>query len=49
MLDGSKVVVWELVPYTGDRTYDLLPRTDRDVLADGIRLSSTLAHHVTSK
>ena len=50
MLDGSKVVVWELVPYTGDRTYDLLPAGPTGMYwADGIRLSSTLAHHVTSK
>ena len=44
-LDGSTVTGWELVPYAGDRTYDLLPAgpTGR-YWANGILLSSTLAH-----
>ena len=43
-LDGSTVAIWELVPYDGDRTYDLLPagRTG-SYWAGGILLSSTLA------
>lgn len=42
-LDGSTVTVWELVPYTGGKTYDLLPAgaTGR-YWANGILLSSTL-------
>jgi hypothetical protein len=42
-LDGSTVTTWELVPYAGDRTYDLLPAgpTGR-YWANGILLSSTL-------
>ena len=42
-LDGSTVVTWELVPYAGGRTYDILPAgaTGR-YWADGIELSSTL-------
>ena len=42
-LDGSTISVWELVPYAGDRTYDLLPAgpTAR-YWANGILLSSTL-------
>jgi hypothetical protein len=42
-LDGSVVTVWELVPYSGDRTYDLLPAgpTGR-YWANGILMSSTL-------
>jgi hypothetical protein len=42
-LDGSVVTRWELVPYSGDRTYDLLPAgpTGR-YWANGILLSSTL-------
>jgi hypothetical protein len=44
-LDGSTIALFELVPYTGDRTYDLLPAgpTGR-YWANGILLSSTLAH-----
>jgi hypothetical protein len=44
-LDGSTITRWELVPYPGERTYDLLPAgpTGR-YWADGIELSSTLAH-----
>ena len=42
-LDGSAVTSWELVAYSGERTYDLLPAgaTGR-YWADGILLSSTL-------
>jgi hypothetical protein len=42
-LDGSTITRWELVPYAGDRTYDLLPAgpTGR-YWANGILLSSTL-------
>jgi len=44
-LDGSVVTLWQLVPYSGDRTYDLLPAgpTGR-YWAGGILMSSTLAH-----
>ena len=44
LLDGSAIVRWELVPYAGGRTYDLLPAgpTGR-YWANGIELSSTLA------
>jgi hypothetical protein len=43
-LDGSTVTLWELVPYAGDRTYDLLPAGPTGTYwADGILLSSTLA------
>lgn len=43
-LDGSTITTWELVPYAGDRTYDILPAgpTGR-YWANGILLSSTLA------
>lgn len=42
-LDGSTITTWELVPYAGDRTYDLLPAGDTGTYwADGILLSSTL-------
>jgi hypothetical protein len=42
-VDGSKVTGWELVPYDGDRTYDLLPAGPTGAYwADGILLSSTL-------
>ncbi len=44
-LDGSTIVRWELVPYTGDRTYDLLPAGPTGTYwANGILLASTLAH-----
>jgi Hint domain len=43
-LDGSTITLWELVPYTGDRTYDLLPAgTTGTYWANGILLSSTLS------
>jgi len=43
-LDGSTITRWELVPYAGDRTYDLLPAgaTGR-YWANGMLLSSTLS------
>jgi hypothetical protein len=43
-LDGSTITLWELVPYAGDRTYDLLPAGPTGTYwANGILLSSTLA------
>jgi hypothetical protein len=43
-LDGSTIVDWELVPYGGDRTYDLLPAGPTGTYwANGILLASTLA------
>jgi hypothetical protein len=43
-LDGSSIKLWELVPYSGDRTYDLLPvGPTGSYWANGILLSSTLA------
>ncbi len=43
-VDGSIVTAWELVPYAGERTYDILPAgaTGR-YWANGILLSSTLS------
>jgi hypothetical protein len=42
-LDGSTIRIWELVPYSGDHTYDLLPAGETETYwADGIPLSSTL-------
>jgi hypothetical protein len=42
-LDGSTITIWHLVPYSGDRTYDLLPAGETGTYwADGIQLSSTL-------
>jgi hypothetical protein len=42
-LDGSTITRWELVPYTSDRTYDLLPAGPAGTYwANGILLSSTL-------
>jgi hypothetical protein len=42
-LDGSTITTWELVPYAGDRTYDLLPAGPTGTYwANGIQLSSTL-------
>jgi len=42
-VDGSTVAEWSLVPYTGDRTYDLLPAGPTGAYwANGILLSSTL-------
>jgi len=43
-LDGSHLTLWELVPYSGGRTYDLLPAGPTgDYWADGILLASTLS------
>jgi len=43
-VDGSRVILWELVPYGGDRTYDLLPAGPTgEYWANGILLASTLA------
>jgi len=43
LVDGSRVSRWELVPYSGDRTYDLLPAGPTGTYwANGILLSSTL-------
>jgi hypothetical protein len=42
-LDGSRIARWDLVPYSGDRTYDLLPAGETGAYwANGIPLSSTL-------
>ena len=44
-LDGSEITLWELVPYSGERTFDLLPAGKTGTYwADGILLSSTLKH-----
>jgi hypothetical protein len=44
-LDGSGITLWELIPYAGDRTYDLLPAGPTGTYwANGIQLSSTLSH-----
>jgi hypothetical protein len=43
-LDGSTIRMWELVPYQGDHTYDILPAgPTASYWANGILLSSTLA------
>jgi len=43
-LDGSTIALWELVPYSGDRTYDLLPAgATGHYWANGILMGSTLA------
>jgi hypothetical protein len=43
-LDGSTIKLWELVPYTEGRTYDLLPAgATGHYWANGVLLSSTLA------
>jgi len=43
-LDGSTITHWELVPYGGDRTYDLLPAGPTgSYWANGVLLSSTLS------
>ena len=42
-LDGSTITTWELVPYTGGRTYDLLPAgATGHYWANGIAMASTL-------
>ena len=43
IVNGSRVVGWELVPYSSGRTYDLLPAgPTRTYWANGILLESTL-------
>ena len=43
-LDGSTIIRWEMVPYGGARTYDLLPAGPTGTYwAGGIHLSSTLS------
>lgn len=43
-LDSSTIIRWELVPYAGERTYDLLPAGITGTYwANGILLSSTLS------
>jgi hypothetical protein len=43
-LDGSTITKWELVPYAGERTYDILPGgSTGHYWANGILLSSTLS------
>jgi hypothetical protein len=50
LLDGSKVVRWDLVPYEDQRTYDLLPAGATGTYwANGILISSTLVDHVRIK
>lgn len=44
-LDGSTVTIWEVIPYAGDRTYDLRPAGPAGTYwANGILLSSTLSN-----
>jgi hypothetical protein len=44
VLDGSTITRWELVPYAGERTYDILPAgATGHYWANGILLASTLA------
>lgn len=43
LLDGSRVVLWELVPYAEGRTYDVLPAGPTGTYwANGVLLASTL-------
>jgi hypothetical protein len=43
-LDGSTITLWELVPYTADRTYDILPAgSTGQYWANGILMGSTLS------
>ena len=45
VVDGSRVTLWELVAYGGERTYDLLPAGPTGIYwADGIPLASTLVN-----
>ena len=45
MVDGSNVALWTLEPYSGGRTYDLLPAgASGTYWANGILLASTLSH-----
>ena len=42
-LDGSTITQWELIPYAGDRTWDLLPAgATGSYWANGILLASSL-------
>ncbi len=42
-LDGSTITLWEQVPYTADRTYDILPAGGTgEYWANGILMGSTL-------
>jgi hypothetical protein len=44
VVDTSRVSGWELVPYAGDHTYDLLPAGPTGFYwANGVLLSSTLS------
>jgi hypothetical protein len=46
VVDGAAVTGWHLVPYAGDRTYDLLPAGPTGLYwANGVLLSSTLSNH----
>jgi hypothetical protein len=50
VIDGAKIIRWELVPYADARTYDLLPAGPTgSYWANGIMLSSTLTHQLRSK
>jgi len=43
IVDGSKVIITELVPYNGNYTYDILPSGEtRTYWADGVLLKSTI-------
>jgi hypothetical protein len=43
-VDGSRIKLFELVPYAGERTYDLLPGGPTGhYWASGIDMSSTLS------
>jgi hypothetical protein len=43
-VDGSTVTRWQLVPYAGERTYDILPAgATGHYWANGILLSTTLS------
>ena len=45
-LDGSTITLWEVVPYSGDHTYDLLPAGPTGTYwANGILLLSTLSQN----
>jgi hypothetical protein len=50
LLDGSRIVLWELVTYAGGRTYDLLPAGPTGTYwANGVLLSSTLTMSATNR
>jgi len=45
LVDGARVTSWTLEPYSGDRTYDVLPAGPTGTYwANGILLASTLSH-----